>query len=124
MTFTIDSFSSSLMLGTTCYRNQPGVCKKSFAQGVYPIITVVAAIETVAALIFCTLSLPLYPCSSSPLKESVIWLKSSSFTILWSFTDFFLNPFLHVLAANESQARALASSRDIYALLGRVKSEV
>ena len=106
----MNSLSSSLMLGVTLYRNQSGVGNKGLAQIGYASIAAVATVETIAALIFCAGSLALYPISSDPLKKSKTWLSSSSFSIIWSTTNFFLNLICTTMIADEPSARQVASS--------------
>lgn len=109
----LDSLSSSFMCGITLYRNQHGITNKCLAQPGYALTFSVAIIETVAAGIFLLASLALYPLSSNPFKDSVNWLKSCSFVIYWSAADFLLNPFLHVLVADETSARKIARRCDL-----------
>jgi hypothetical protein len=109
----MNSLSSSLVLGVTLYRNQPGVSNKCLAQVGYASTTAVAAVESIAALAFCAGSLALYPVSSAPLENSVNWLSSSSFSIVWSATDFLLNPFVLKLVADASSARQIANSGNL-----------
>jgi hypothetical protein len=104
----MNSLSSCLVLGVTLYRNQPGVSNKCLAQLGYAFATAVATVESVAALTFCAGSLALYPMSSIPLRQSISWLSSSSFSIVWSATDFFLNPVFEILVADERSAREMA----------------
>ena len=109
----MNSLSSGLMLGVTLYRNQPGVRNKYLAQVGYATTVAIARVESVAALTFCVGSLALYPVSAAPLEKSISWLKSSSFCVVWSATDFLLNPFIVKLVADESSARKVAKSGDI-----------
>lgn len=69
-----------------------------------------------AALTFCAGSLALYPVSSVPLEQSVNWLSSSSFSIVWSATDFLLNPFTAWLVADEPSTRQIAIGGDLMIL--------
>ncbi|MCP5506783.1 MAG: hypothetical protein H7A37_00560 [Chlamydiales bacterium] len=109
----MNSLTSGLMLGVTLYRNQPGIGNKCVAQVGYALTTTVAAAESAAALTFSAASLALYPLSSAPLDNSVNWLSSSSFSIVWSATDFLLNPFVIKLVADEPSARQIASSGNL-----------
>jgi hypothetical protein len=109
----MNSLSSSLILGVTLYRNQPGVSNKCLAQVGYASTAAVATVESVAALTFCAGSLALYPVSSAPLQQSASWLSSSSFSIIWSATDFLLNPFVVRLVADEPSARQIANSGNL-----------
>jgi hypothetical protein len=104
----INSLSSSLMLGTTLYRNQIGISNKLIAQVGYALIALVSAIETVVALAFSVLSLVAYPFSSRPFEHSTKWLGSSAFSLAWSATDFILNLFIFKLVADEKSARQMA----------------
>jgi hypothetical protein len=109
----MNSLASSLILGVTLYRNQPGISNKCLAQVGYASTAAVATVESVAALTFCAGSLALYPLSSAPLEQSVNWLSSSSFSIVWSATDFLLNPFVSTLVADEQSARQIANSGNL-----------
>lgn len=106
----INSLSSSLMLGTTLYRNQPGLSNKIIAQAGYALIALVAAVETVVALTFLALSLVAY--SPTSFEHSTQWLSSSVFSFGWSAADFFLNPFVIRLVADEKSARRILQSGD------------
>lgn len=108
----INSFASSLMLGATLYRNQPGVSNKLIVQAGYVFIAVAAAIETIAALFFLPASLIAYSDSSTPFKHATQWLSSSAFSFAWSITDFFLSPFVMRLVADEKSARQILQSGD------------
>ncbi len=110
MTTEINSFSSSLILGITLYRNQQGVTNKLIAQAGYALTAIVSAVETVAALAFLTLSLVAYPFSSTPFKHSTKWLASSAFSLEWSVADFVLNLFVSKLVADERSARKIHQS--------------
>lgn len=116
MSIEVNSFSSALTLGTTLYRNRPGVTNLLVAQVVYPLIAAVALAEAVAALVFSTLSLLVYPISSFPFRLSVTYLDSSAFCLGWSITDFFLNPFLGRLIADEKSARQILQSGNLLAI--------
>lgn len=113
MSIKMNSFSSSLMLGITTYRNQPGVSNKLIAQAGYALTAVVSAVETVAALTFSALSLVVYPFSSTPFEHSTKWLGSSAFSIGWSVVDFILNPFVFLLVADEKSARQILQSGNL-----------
>ncbi len=107
-----NSFSSSLILGTTIYRNEPGICNKIIAQVSYALIIPVALVESVAALAFSALSLLALPFSATPLRNSFECFKSSTFSLGWAFVDFFLNPFMATLVADEKSARRILESRN------------
>lgn len=113
MAIQLNSFSSSLMLGTTLYRNQPGVSNKIIAQAGYALIALVSTVETAAALAFSALSLLAYPFSSTPFELSVQWLGSSTFALGWSLTDFLLNLFVVRMVADEPSARQILHSGDL-----------
>lgn len=113
MSIELNSFSSSLMLGTTLYRNQPGVTNKVIAQAGYALTAVVASVETVAALVFTALSLAASPFSSTPFLLSMKWLSSSYFSLGWSAIDFFLNLFVLKLVADEKSARQILQSGNL-----------
>lgn len=106
----MNSLSSSLMLGTTLYRNQTGITNKFGAQFGYFLIGVIAAVESVAALVFTALSLLVYPFSSAPFARSTIWLGSCAFSLGWSVTDFIFNLFADKLVADEKSARKILES--------------
>ena len=116
MSIGMNSFSSSLMLGTTLYRNQPGVTNKLIAQAGYALTAAVSAVETVAALAFSALSLVAYPFSSTPFEHSTKWLSSSAFSLGWSVTDFILNLFILKLVADEKSARKILQSGNLMML--------
>lgn len=101
----MDSLSSSLMLGATLYRNQPGRIHKAVAEVGYAFVAVVAAVETVAALTFSAIGLVAHPFSPTLFNHSVTWLNSSVFSLGWSITDLFLNLVLDPLVADEKSAR-------------------
>ncbi|CUI17432.1 Conserved hypothetical protein [Candidatus Protochlamydia naegleriophila] len=109
----LNSLSSALVLGVTLCRNKPGISNKCLAQVGYALAATTATIESIAAIIFCVGSLALYPVSAVPLKHSVNWLDSSSFSVVWAVTDFLLNPFVLKLVANESSARQIVSSGNL-----------
>lgn len=109
----LNSFSSALMLGTTLYRNQEGLGNKIIAQAGYQLIAKIALTETVAALAFSALSLIAYPISSEPFEHAIKWLRSSAFSLGWSIIDFFLNPFMKVMVADEKSARQILYSRNL-----------
>lgn len=100
----MNSLSSSLMLGVTLTRNTSDGGKIFAAVG-YPLITMIALVETVVATVFTTLSILAIPLSTDPLRSSIVWLTSSGFTIFWAFFDTILNPFMHTLIANEEAAK-------------------
>jgi hypothetical protein len=108
-----NSFSSSLIFGTTVYRNQYGIFNKFIAQAGYALTAVVAAIETLAALAFSALTLIVYPFSSTPFERSITWLGSCVFSFGWSIIDFILNPFLIKLVADEESARLMLDQGDL-----------
>jgi hypothetical protein len=109
----MNSLSSNLVLCITLYRNHPGISNKCLAQVGYASTAALATVESVAALTFCAGSLALYPVSSAPLKHSLRWFNSSTFSIVWSATDFLLNPFVLILVADEPSARQIASSGNL-----------
>jgi len=111
-----NSLSSSFMTGITLYRNQPGIMNKIHAEFGYWLTVEVAIIETVAAAFFTAISAVLAIFDRSYWDYSFEWLKSSAFSILWSFGNLFLNPFCRMLAANESAARQIVSSGDFFTM--------
>lgn len=113
MSYGLHSYSSSLMLGTTLFRNQSGIRNKLIAQAGYAMIAVIATAESVAALAACLFSIFISPCSIAPLKRHLCWLESSLFTIPWSVVDFLLNPFVLKLVANESSAHNMYKQCDL-----------
>lgn len=108
-----NSFSSGLVLGATLYRNQQGVANKFVAQVGYALTAVIAAVETVAALAFSILSVAAYPFSSKPLANSMTWLSSSAFSLVWSAGYFCLNLFVKELVADEESMREMLDERDL-----------
>jgi hypothetical protein len=120
MTVEMNSFSSSLIFGTTLFRNQRGIANKVIAQAGYALIAVVAAVESVAALVFTVLSLIFSQCSCRyfPIsyKRATTWLGSSALSLGWSLVDFCLNPCLKNLVADERSIRSMIRSRDIFTL--------
>lgn len=111
-----NSFSSSFILGTTIYRNEIGICNKIIAQVSYALIIPVALVESVAALAFSALSLLALPFSTTPLRNSFECFNSSAFSLCWAFVDFFLNPFMATLVADEKSARRILESRNFMVL--------
>jgi hypothetical protein len=100
----LHSLSSSLMFGTTLYRNQAGIVNKGVAQAGYALIAVVAVVETVVAAFFTTLCLVASPFNLAPFDRAGVWLLSSTFSIVWAGVDFVLNPFVVRLIADEGSA--------------------
>ncbi|NGX32315.1 MAG: hypothetical protein K1060chlam4_00356 [Candidatus Anoxychlamydiales bacterium] len=89
-----NSLSSSLMMGINLYRNKPGILNKAQAQIAYPVIAAAAIVESAVASIFTILSICIAPLTRNCFDYSATWLKSSAFTIIWSLTDFLINPIL------------------------------
>jgi hypothetical protein len=111
----MNSLASSLVFGVTLARNRQGGGGKVIGQVGYAATAVVATIESLAALTFCTASLAIYPVSSVPFDKSVKWLGSSSFSIAWSVVDLGLNLLPGgVLIADESSARQIARSCNFF----------
>lgn len=98
------SLSSSFMTGITLYRNDQGILNKIHAQLGYFLVFVCSLVESVVAAIFFTLSLIFLPVSQEPKQRCFSWLKSSTFTIGWSFFDFWFNPFAWSMVADEKSA--------------------
>ncbi|MEC7840391.1 MAG: hypothetical protein VX777_10170 [Chlamydiota bacterium] len=68
-----------------------------------------SVIETIVSSIFYTLSLPLdFITLNKPLDFAAKWLKSSSFSILWSIGNLYFNLFYPVLIKEEDMSRAYA----------------
>lgn len=101
------------MTGITLYRNTSSFFNKIQAQVGYALVFVSSLVESVFAAAFTLLSLLALPVSREPTKRCLNWLASSTFTIGWSFVDFFLNPFLLVVVADEKSARHIATSGDL-----------
>ncbi len=114
----MNSLSSSLMTGVTLYRNQAGFGNKVGAQAGYALVAAVAVVETVAALVssVAALVLSLAMFSSTPIAHTFKWVNSSAFCVGWSIGDFFLNPFVLVLAGDEKSARSIVESGDLMRL--------
>ena len=114
MNVDLNSLSSSLILGTTLYRNKGGISNKIIGQAGYALCAAVAVIETITALAFSILSLLIYPLfSTAPWEHSTKWLSSSAFTLVWSLADFLLNLFVVRLVADENSARQILASGNI-----------
>ncbi len=107
-----DSLSSALMTTLTVARNRNGRPGIIFAEGGYPLISLVAGVEVLASAIFCGIAIPLYPVCPAPLKFFAKELKSSAFCIPWAVADTFANPFLHPLIADEKSVRQMALNCD------------
>lgn len=112
----LNSLSSSLMLGITLYRNRPGFSNIFVAQVGYALTAIVAAIETLTAVIFFGLSLTIFLLSTTPLLNSAKWLNSSIFSLGWSITNFFLNLWCGVMIADEKSAREVLQSGNLFKL--------
>lgn len=82
----INSFSTQLAADISFYRDQPESNTCLVGLG-FVFTNAVAAIENVAALTFCTCSIPVYPTCPAPLERSVIWLQDSIDT----FADYAIN---------------------------------
>ncbi len=111
----MNSLSSSLIFGVTLFRNQPGIANNKILGAVgYALVATIAAIESIAAVIFGVISLPLIVLGKTePLSQSVKWLSSSTFCLGWSIVDFFLNFFTVVLVADERSAREILESGNL-----------
>ncbi len=109
-----NSLSSSLMTGINLYRNNPGLLNKAQAQVAFPIVTITAVVETIAASIFTILSALTLLFTNSYFTHSLTQLKSSSFTIIWSIVDFLINPFCHTVVADEESAKFIAQTGELF----------
>lgn len=68
------------------YRAFPPFYKLLASEAAFPFVALAAAVETVISGVFTLLSLPLaFVDHAMTFKANRDWLKSSSFTILWSF---------------------------------------
>ena len=103
----LDSVSSNLMSDVTLDRNEHGIRPKFIGQLGYGLISVAAVVETVVSGVFILASLLFYPCNPEYTFNALEWFSSSSFSILWSFTDFILNPFVDKLVPDEKGAREI-----------------
>lgn len=112
----MNSLSSGLIYGVTLYRNQPGFMNKISAQAGYALIALSAVVESAVALSFVALSLFILPFASAPFRAATEWLGSSVFSLGWAVTDFFLNPFVFVLVADERSARRILNTGDLTVL--------
>lgn len=101
------------MTGITLYRNVPSVFNKIQAQLGYALVFVSSLVESAVAIVFTIISLLALPVSREPTKRCLNWLSSSAFTIGWSFVDFFLNPFIAAVVADEKSAREIVSSGNL-----------
>lgn len=113
MTYEFNSLSSSLMFGTTLYRNQSGVPPKILGQASYALVIVIAAVETIAASALSTLSFIVYPLSSTPFQRCTKWLDSSAFTVGWAIANSFFNLFVSKLIADEKSVRKMYKKGDL-----------
>lgn len=109
----MDSLASRLMLGTTLYRNQPGLVHKVAAEAGYALIAIVATVETVAAATFSALALAALPFSNKPFSHAAKWLNSSAFCLVWSVADLFFNLTMERLVADEPSARYFFNNGDL-----------
>jgi hypothetical protein len=96
----INSLSAFLMLKLTLYRNQASYCNKILAQIGYALITLIAICESIVSFVLNMVTL----------GGCCEWYSSSIFCIIWSITDFCMNPFVNVLVADEISARQIAAS--------------
>jgi hypothetical protein len=103
------SFSTALIAENNGFRNRPGILNKVVAEGIYPMITTISLIETVVSFIFTALSLLILPFTTECFNYCFEELKSSSFAIIWSVFNIFLNPFCSKVAEYEMHAREIAS---------------
>lgn len=101
------SLSSALMCGVTVYRNQPAAANKLLAEAGYAVTACVAVIETVAAGILCVGAYLITPLNPSLFDHTAAHLASSSFCIVWSIANLFLNLFADsgTMMADEHHAR-------------------
>ncbi|MBS0620852.1 MAG: hypothetical protein JSS61_05290 [Verrucomicrobia bacterium] len=106
----VGSVSASLMLGITILRNQPGFSNKLAAQGGYAVIALASLVETVFAATATVFGLLIHGASPKPYQYAKQWVASSAFTLGWSVVDFFLNPFVQRLVADETSAREVLRS--------------
>lgn len=104
--YSLSTKSSAMMCDLTLYRNKIGFSHKLLAQVGYPIIALIALVETVflaatSILLFCQSTSP------APMKK----LKSSVFVIGWSMVAFCLNPFFLKLVPDEPNALFMFNRR-------------
>lgn len=112
---TVQSLASNLMYSNTKMRNEGDEeVLRAISQVGYALILVIALVESAVALPFTLLSLITLPFTRAIFYESVSWLKSSSFTILWSVVDLVLNPFMDRLVADERSARIIYFSGNLF----------
>lgn len=107
-----DSLASSLIFGVTMKKNRSPQGLSILSQVGYGVAAVVALVETAVAVVFTGLGFALTPWDRTPFNNSVIWLKSSSFSIAWASVNFILNLFTWRLIADERSAREVANSLD------------
>jgi hypothetical protein len=72
------------------HRELPSYGKRIGATVAYAVTTVAALVETVASLVITQLSSTLALIDRQPFEKSLEWLESSSFTVLWSFSNMLL----------------------------------
>ena len=118
----INSVSSQLITSITINRNRYGEesnwSKSLFkfsarpsrkdlikAEAGYALTVITALVETAVSGVFCVLALPLALVSREPLKKSVEWLQSSSFSILWSVAYLVANYIFPHLLTREDYSR-------------------
>jgi hypothetical protein len=110
----LNSLSSGLMLGVTLFRNQNSFSAKLIAQGGYAVTALIAHIESLAALCFLALSIPLCLYSNKPFERAFVWVESSLFCLTWAVVDFILNPFVDPLIADEKNAFQIAKEGNFF----------
>lgn len=87
-------------------RNWKWIPKKMLLEISTPFITMLAAIESIAIILYITLpAIVLLPFTSKPFSRSFSLLQSSFFTIAWSITLLGINFFTPYLFPQESLAR-------------------
>lgn len=92
--------SSNLNYYLTLYRNQDGYANKVVAQFGYGLITLIAAVESVAAGIFFVLTLPLIMFSHVPSVRALSWCAESAVACSIAIQNFVKNFFAERLESS------------------------
>ena len=100
-------------IGTKDYNHTPKSLKILTAEAGYFFTFAFSIVETVAKLALLLLSTPAAPITAEPMKKAWEDVKSSGFSIGWSFVDIFINPIFLDIAASEDQARNILSTENL-----------
>ena len=86
------------------------------AEASYMFTFAFSIVETVAKAALYVVARPFLDPSSIFMQQKRIELSSAAFTIGWSLTDIFINPFCLDIAASEAQARNILSKGHLLAV--------